>query len=403
MSTHEAHDERTEMLSAYLDGELTDAELARIEAELDGDASLRAELDALAGARDFLGQHGMIAAPPDFLASVLAAVDEEPVVQLSWYRRPFGVPVEALAVAAAALLVIWVALPSGGPDASPAFEKAPAAGAPVSSSYGGAEQDGAADAEQPAPEETEDAVAVAEPYGVDAAMNRMEPDDADVDATVAPSKGAGSGEVWSKGASKKATAKEMWDAGPASKEAEARRAAAEAMAKAEAEAKARKADEARKAEESARKIAPAPAPEGTSFARVPYSYTLHTDDPQVLYRLASLAARHRGELTDAAKAPLQVEELTSTDAATVLVQIPAHALQAFAKEIGALGSITTTTDNSMFAGDPVEVRVAVRLAAGPPGTGDDEPANAARSKRSYDAEISTPAESSSPDGAGESL
>lgn len=349
MSNHPANpalatDARFEALSAYLDGELTPAEAARVDAELASDASLRAELDELAGARAFFAEHGPVAAPADFLAGVLAAVDHEPVVQLAWYRRPFGVPVEALAVAAAALLVIWVALP-GGPDASAPAQKGAAAARiePVaSSSYESAPTKEATEAQ------ADDAVAVVDEGMVDPVVNAWEPPQVERDAELR--------------ADKMALSKKAFGLAPVELSKDAPVAVAqggEALASPDAA------------------IGGSGEAKGTMFANVPFSYNIHTEDPQVLYRLAALAAKYRGEVTDASSEPMQIEALSGTDAATVLVQIPAHALKSFSTEIQGLGSVYTEADNSMFAGDPVQVRVSVRLSGGAPGT-DATPPNAAQ-------------------------
>lgn len=99
-----------ERLSALLDGELDDVEREAVEAAVARDAELRRELDELRRTREFLRRHGPVEAPPDFLAKVLAKVEHEPIPANSpitaFLRRPFGVPLEAVAVAAAALLVV---------------------------------------------------------------------------------------------------------------------------------------------------------------------------------------------------------------------------------------------------------------------------------------------------------
>ncbi len=108
--------EASEQLSAYLDGELTDAESAAIEAELAIDASLRAELDDLEGVVQFLRQEGPSSPSMGFHARLMAAVEAEapePVSWWAWIRRPFGVPIEGLAVAAAAAAVLLLAIPRG--------------------------------------------------------------------------------------------------------------------------------------------------------------------------------------------------------------------------------------------------------------------------------------------------
>lgn len=99
-----------ERLSALLDGELDDVERKAVEDAVARDADLRRELEALRRTRDFLRKRGPVEAPPDFLAGVLAKVENEPMPanspMASFFRRPFGLPIEGVAIAAAALLVV---------------------------------------------------------------------------------------------------------------------------------------------------------------------------------------------------------------------------------------------------------------------------------------------------------
>ncbi len=97
-------------LSAYLDGALPEREAAEVADAIARDPALQAEYDALRTALRTLRQHGPISAPEGFKARVMARVDREAstggvVVQLR--RRLTRVPLEALAVAAAALLVVF--------------------------------------------------------------------------------------------------------------------------------------------------------------------------------------------------------------------------------------------------------------------------------------------------------
>lgn len=105
-----------EHLSAWLDGELDEAEAAELEAELARDPELRAELQSLESVVRLLREEGPAQAPIGFQRRVMARVDEEFPERSSWWawmRRPGGIPLEGwvlgLAAAAALLLVlpIW--------------------------------------------------------------------------------------------------------------------------------------------------------------------------------------------------------------------------------------------------------------------------------------------------------
>jgi hypothetical protein len=102
----------SEQLSAWIDGELTDAEAAELEAELARDPSLRAELEQLEAVVHLLHTEGPVSAPDGFEARTLARVEREriPGLRLAWVRRPLGVPLEVwgLGLAAAAALVVTV-------------------------------------------------------------------------------------------------------------------------------------------------------------------------------------------------------------------------------------------------------------------------------------------------------
>lgn len=106
-----------EALSALLDGELSEAETRALEEQLARDPALKAEFDELREVREFMLAHGPAHAPADFHAKILAMVENEPMPanrpMSSFYRRPFGVPIEALAVAAAAVFVVLSGLSVG--------------------------------------------------------------------------------------------------------------------------------------------------------------------------------------------------------------------------------------------------------------------------------------------------
>jgi negative regulator of sigma E activity len=116
----------TDQLSAYLDGELTDAEVSELEHRLARDSSLRADLDQLRYAVDLLRTHGPISAPVDLYRYIIAATDQEPMPGgwWRWLQRPFGVPIQGVAVALVAGLVLIVSVPVatmqlGGATSSP--------------------------------------------------------------------------------------------------------------------------------------------------------------------------------------------------------------------------------------------------------------------------------------------
>jgi len=112
------------MLSAYLDGELTDTERAEVEARLAESPEWRAELDEVRGARTMLRSVAQRDAPEGFwdavLAGVVAAddspVDAEetaaPVVSLDGKRRGPGRWIATAFAAAAAVALAVIIVPS---------------------------------------------------------------------------------------------------------------------------------------------------------------------------------------------------------------------------------------------------------------------------------------------------
>ena len=70
-----------EILSAYLDGELTTEESAALEAQLETDQVLRADLRELEATVHLVRAHGPTRAPEDFLQEVLERVEQEPVLR----------------------------------------------------------------------------------------------------------------------------------------------------------------------------------------------------------------------------------------------------------------------------------------------------------------------------------
>ena len=109
-------------LSAYLDGALQPREAAEVEEAIARDPALRAELDAMKQAVHLLRTVGPTQAPPDLHRKIMARVAAEPAPggRLVWLFRPLSrVPVEALAVAAAALLVVLAIQVKHGADEAP--------------------------------------------------------------------------------------------------------------------------------------------------------------------------------------------------------------------------------------------------------------------------------------------
>ncbi len=145
----------TEELSAYLDGFLADDEVARVEAALQADPALQAELDELRDLVAGLGEMPELDAPDSLLAGVLAQVADLPIptgedvasgsedvlvaaaandVGAKVIAFPWWVRGPAAAAVAALLLVgagVWfMGQEAGGPPAATAMKPAASSSAP---------------------------------------------------------------------------------------------------------------------------------------------------------------------------------------------------------------------------------------------------------------------------------
>ncbi|MBI3554312.1 MAG: zf-HC2 domain-containing protein [Elusimicrobia bacterium] len=111
MKDHNEHEDNV-LLSAYLDGQLTEAERARVEAQLSGCGPCREEVEALRYMKAVLAAAPRRAMPPELLGAI-----EDAVASRSWTRlipaalRAPRVFVPAGALAALALVAgLWLGL-----------------------------------------------------------------------------------------------------------------------------------------------------------------------------------------------------------------------------------------------------------------------------------------------------
>jgi len=308
-----------ERLSAYLDGELPADEVARLEAELAADPSLQADLDELSAVVRMLGEEGPVRAPLGFHHAVMQRIEEEYPAQPSWawLRRPFGLPLEGLAVAAVALLVLAVVgLPT---DTPPADVQAP---------------------------EWRDVPPDPEADAAPAAMKRPSPKaEPDAQAPAEPAAGEAPGPSGEGKAS----------GGADDPEGEAQKVAPQG-----------KPPVAAGTDEDA--SSPPPAPLRT----VPNSYDLFTEDVGSLRALLALVAKLGGTVTDLDGNPVTDAQLSSSRR-DVLVSLPQGALADFQAELARLGTPRANFDDDrLLSGDTVSLQVSVQLSGGGVGTGADE-------------------------------
>ena len=101
----------TNRLSAYIDGELSDAEMAEVEKSIRENPSVRAEYSRMLNAVELLRTQGPIEAPEGFAERLEALLATEPLPRsrTRWLPRPLrNIPMEALGLAFAAVLVVFL-------------------------------------------------------------------------------------------------------------------------------------------------------------------------------------------------------------------------------------------------------------------------------------------------------
>jgi hypothetical protein len=99
-------EQRDELLSAYLDGELSTSARARLEAQLASDPALRAELDMLRRTVAMVRDLPSIPAPHNFLLP--AAASRRPSLRAKPVRRSWAAPLLSAATAVVSLLFVAV-------------------------------------------------------------------------------------------------------------------------------------------------------------------------------------------------------------------------------------------------------------------------------------------------------
>lgn len=323
MSTASA-DER---LSAYLDGELTVDESRALESDLQRDASLRAELDALRRVVSTLGDEGPVRAPLGFHAAVMDRIEQEHPRESWWasfLRRPFGVPAQGWGVmlAAAAVLVV-VQVGRQGEQAEPlATDDAPVW----------------RDVDPSAP-------AAAKLEGLDAAR--------EAEGTPPATRA-------------ERAAEEAERAQAADPDREEKRKLESMAAKAEAEA------------EAAAAAKPEAAPDLPDTGKQPVlrappsGFTLLTNDAGVLRQVLSLVGRLGGSVTTLDGQDVTTAALESSEQ-SVMIRVPSDQLPAFQQGLQKMGNVQAKFDpDRLVRGDTIEVPLTFKLTGGA-GAGSAEP------------------------------
>jgi negative regulator of sigma E activity len=319
-----------ERLSAYLDGELTDEEVAHLEAELARDAALRAQLSELEAVVRFLHDEGPVRAPLGFHSAVMARIEEEHPERAPWwafFRRPFGVPLEGLAVAAAALIVVAVVGWPRGDEPLPGGEE------PVWRDL---------------PEEQA-------PAAVDVESLKKESMKGEAPAEPEAAPPAEVPSVSKKGGPKAEPAVPTVDEPEPT----------------EAEAVAEGTDE-RGSDEIGRSV--------------PRGYTVITEDTTALRTLLAVVGKLGGSVTLADGSEVQSAQMTSSTQG-LKITLPTGALAEFERQLAGLGMLQRDFDDKLYYADQVTVGVTLQLAGGSVGGDDGSKPNAARARKQYEADM----------------
>ncbi len=332
-----------ESLSAYLDGELNEAEAAALEAELAANAELRAELDSIENVVKLLRNHGSVSAPDDFHAKVMAAAEAETpkMTWWAWLRRPFGIPMEGLAVAAAAAAVLFLALPKDSPAPT---EEPVAPAAPV---YKNQIKQGTSD-EGVNPQVDGDAALTDNSKAKDA-LQQKEPVQA---KSVLPK-----------------------NAKPAP----------QGTAEAPSTESSNNGDLANNADEAVQSTNNSGSDANTDDIRpmlsnATYKYTVYVDDPEALISLDILANKHNGKLTGIDNQALSEMDLPTEGKRTVKAILPVGDIGRFQKDLAKLGSVRGEQTRESALGNTIVVEVTLAMAGGAPQAVEQAP-NAARKNR----------------------
>lgn len=372
-----------EQLSAYLDGELEDAEAASIEAALAGDSELRAELDRLKRVQRLLRTHGRARAPEGFAARVIAAAEQEApnVVALPWWRRPFGIPVEGVLVAAAAALVLIVALPRGGPDleadpteASPAV-LAPEAGPPGTPADAKSSGEDAGEAtvtktkDAPKAEKSTDGIADADEEtlgGLGTKGTTGKPKPVPSSAPAPKPAEASTGLEQGKGIAAGTGDADPGELGTAGSGAEQGGSSPDAVAMDNG------ATEGRSTEV-----------ENVVLTGAGLLAQVYSDDEALLGRIQAIVARYEGRILDANGKVIETGLLEPGET-TVFLDIPQEHMSAVNKGLAQLGTEIQVTSNKMAGSDRFRLPLRIVITASEPSTGPTTAPNAAKQRMQYD-------------------
>lgn len=336
-------------LSAFIDGELSDAEMAEVARAIEEQPEVRQSYRELLDAVELVREHGPIQAPPRFHADVMRRVEELPSTRgwFSWLPRPFGrTPMQGLGVAVVAAAVLLLVF--RGPDFA---ERLQPDADPMASAGSEVEREAAAPGPEPQQEAQPGAATEAEPQQQEEA------------APVDPAKTVGSAEdpVSTREQAPKTSAKRS---SAQSKEADGSVPIEQLLKTNKGATYIPEWDK-----EQAPTGTTSQQPEATtdeqgsgSLATSPFSYRLTPDGPDVLRQLDVMVNRLGGSLRTTSGESFDPYILTvERNHATVVLHIPASKLESVEPYLQKMGGVVQdhADQDRLFAADAVQVTVEV--------------------------------------------
>jgi hypothetical protein len=337
---------------------------------------LRGELADLRAAVELMRTHGPVSAPVDLYGEIVRAAEAEPMpgAWWRWLLRPFGVPIQGLAVAALALIVFALALDPGllmGSDDVSANVPDEAAGAEKEAAMAQGFAKDALDAKS------------GKQWDEPAGGQGVADDEADnpPPAQEAPTKVA----------SKSAPTKAPMKGDPAGDYGAAASGEGEAGDYSPGEGTAAGEGDAGSGE-GVENSSPPPSQVAQSkeladqkgkveLHNRTVAYVLDTSDSEALFKLRKLVGRHQGQILNAAGQALTAYDLDQGTPQSVTVNIPHERLADFVGDLSSLGvprEVGSAAQGQFFTGNVARVQLTVAF------TGAPQKAYPAKTRKSVD-------------------
>ncbi|MFH1469501.1 MAG: sigma-E factor negative regulatory protein [Pseudomonadota bacterium] len=332
-------------LSAYLDGELTDAEMAEVARALEEQPELRQAFEELKAAVDLLHRHGPVQAPARLHAAIMREVEAEPT-RRPWLERLLGplgrYPAQTLGVAVVAAVVLLVVL-RGPTVVHPPPDGTAAGGLPVVA--GDADHEAAAPDQAPGAGGGQEGTSAEEQAPAGPASTK--------EAGGAEDEFDAPGTLGSISAEEEPVAKKGRGSVPLEQALDTRKGATYVPGWEQEEIPER---------EVAKEGAEAPVVEAAGGAGA-FAYRLTPSSPDVLRRLVALAEKLDGAAYEVDGAALDPQILTvERNYARVVLRIPASRLESVEPYLKTMGGLVTVRadQEQIYNLDSVEIEIEVQ-------------------------------------------